>query len=271
MSEPLSSNARSLLDAAKADGPSAAARAKMWRGISAAAGGAGAASAGPRAADPGLGSAAGVKVLAAGTLFGSAITVGLALVLLRVAPAPAPPPEWRPAAAGPRAVTAGEERAASDPASSPAVAVSAVAPPGALVRAGPPVPHVGDGGAAARPLAPLTAGPLDSRSRAGPTVTAPPPSAARRQELPVRDGSDREDPMLREASLVAEARSALRRGDPEAALAALRAARSVTPRTLEPEELALEAQALRAIGKGGDAKRTEGDLRARYPDHALAR
>jgi len=80
-----------------------------------------------------------------------------------------------------------------------------------------------------------------------------------------------EDILLREASLVAEARAALVRGDAASALRAVRVARHLPSHQLEPEELAIEAQALRALGKGDEARAVDGTLKGRFPDHALAR
>jgi hypothetical protein len=80
-----------------------------------------------------------------------------------------------------------------------------------------------------------------------------------------------EDSLTREASLVAEARGALGRGDAQGALRAVRAARALPSRKLEPEELAVEAQALRALGRDDEAKGVDVTLRSHYPDSALAR
>ena len=76
---------------------------------------------------------------------------------------------------------------------------------------------------------------------------------------------------MREASLVAEARSALARADAASALRAVRLARRLPSHQLEPEELALEARALRALGRGPEALAADVALKSRYPDHALAR
>ncbi len=79
-----------------------------------------------------------------------------------------------------------------------------------------------------------------------------------------------DETLLREASLVGEARSALLRGDPQTALVSVQAARR-EGRNLEPEELSIEARALRALGREPEAAQLESTLRARYPNHALAR
>jgi hypothetical protein len=77
--------------------------------------------------------------------------------------------------------------------------------------------------------------------------------------------------LTRESFLVAEARGALVRGDAERALTTIRATRSLERRQLEPEELAIEAQALRLLGAFAEADRIDAQLRARFPEHALAR
>ncbi|WP_394833235.1 hypothetical protein LVJ94_42705 [Pendulispora rubella] len=79
-----------------------------------------------------------------------------------------------------------------------------------------------------------------------------------------------DDTLLREASLVSEARSALLRGDPQTALVSVQAARR-EGRNLEPEELSIEARALRALGRDPEAAQLDTTLRSRYPNHALAR
>ena len=80
-----------------------------------------------------------------------------------------------------------------------------------------------------------------------------------------------EDPLMREAALVAEARGALVRADAESALSSLDAARRVGSRDLEPEEMSLRVRALRALGRDSEAGEIEGTLRSRYPDHFLSR
>jgi hypothetical protein len=77
--------------------------------------------------------------------------------------------------------------------------------------------------------------------------------------------------LAREASLVHEARSALGRGDPDSALRAIRAARALRSRQLVPEELAVEMQALRALGQSDEANGIDVQLRLQYPDSALVR
>jgi hypothetical protein len=47
--------------------------------------------------------------------------------------------------------------------------------------------------------------------------------------------------------------------------------RRLATRALEPEELGLEARALRALGRADEAAAAELRLKNRFPDHALAR
>ena len=78
------------------------------------------------------------------------------------------------------------------------------------------------------------------------------------------------DALDHEAALVAEARGAIVRGDPQAALRALHAARQLPSRQLLPEELAVEAQAYRALGRDDDARDADTTLRKQFPESALA-
>lgn len=77
--------------------------------------------------------------------------------------------------------------------------------------------------------------------------------------------------LAEEARLVTAARAALMAGDPARALILVQNTRNLGARSLEPEELGLEARALRALGRADDAAVTELILRRRYPEHALAR
>jgi hypothetical protein len=76
--------------------------------------------------------------------------------------------------------------------------------------------------------------------------------------------------LAQEAFFVSQARTALTNGDPRRALQAIQAARALPSRQLVPEELTVEAQALRALGREDDANQTDAVLRARYPESALA-
>jgi hypothetical protein len=91
------------------------------------------------------------------------------------------------------------------------------------------------------------------------------------ESLTSRRAGREDDALGREAALVAEASSAVRRGDAEAALATLDAARRIGSLRMEPEELSIRARALRRLGRESEATETEVALRTKYPDHFLAR
>jgi hypothetical protein len=78
------------------------------------------------------------------------------------------------------------------------------------------------------------------------------------------------DRLAREARMVSEARGALHRGEPETALRIVRAARNQHGARLVPEELTVEAQALRAMGDEAGAQKAEADLAGKFPEQALA-
>ena len=79
------------------------------------------------------------------------------------------------------------------------------------------------------------------------------------------------DTLAREASALAEARGALARHDALSALQIVRSLRALPGRQLVPEELAVEAQALRGLGLDEDANAVETRLRVRFPDSVLGR
>lgn len=268
--ERLSTATQALLKAAKADAPSAAARTKVWAGVSGAVGGtagaAGSAGLGGSAAGAGAGaSLSAAKMLAIGTLLGGTVTVGLASMLLYVSPVhvgnaarggvpaitatPASMSDGRPSPLLPR------RHMSTAPASG--VRAAPVTPtPGIAVNVVPSIP-------ASASLAPhpgAAAGASGTGRRATGAVTG----ADRGSQGP-------EDPLSREASLVAEARSLLAHGDAPGALRLVRAARAMPSPQLVPEELTVEAQALRSLGQSDSARGVDETLRSRYPDSALAR
>jgi hypothetical protein len=214
----LSPTTKALLRAAREDAPSAGARARIWNGV--ALGAVGGAAVGSAAGGKALAGAGTAKALfVTGALLGSAITVGVAAMVLHVG-APKLHPE-------PAVVVRADDQAA------------VVAP-------------------AAHPAEPAAAVDEDA-----PTTPSSAKHAARAKTV--------EDTLAREAELVAEARGAIVRGQPRAALGALRAAQALPGHTLEPEELSLEVRALRAVGDLDGANAVDAKLRAKYPDHALAR
>jgi hypothetical protein len=114
---------------------------------------------------------------------------------------------------------------------------------------------------------------------ASPTLGAPPPASVSNAVDPaLAKGAQRarrsvgtEESLSREATLVLKARQALRQNDPAMALSALAEARTLPARQLEPETLAIEVRALRALGRDDDAARVDTQLRAKFPGHMLSR
>ena len=227
---------KALFGAARRDGPSTAARAKIWTGVS----GAGVA-VGTGTAAAGL-----AKMITSGTLFGGAMTVGVAAALLYVSAVRAPDVTQR---------------------GSLATGAALIQPVGANVA---PVPALPDEEPA--PRAADTAIPVTDLPIAGSPPLAEPkaPHAASthpRAHLP----ATAYDSIGREASLVSTAQAALVRGDAAAALRAIAAASALPGRQLEPEELAVRGQALRMLGKKHEADATDAKLRSAYPLSALVR
>jgi hypothetical protein len=100
----------------------------------------------------------------------------------------------------------------------------------------------------------------------------PPPATVARSMAPAKGvpATTEDDALAHEARLVAEARGALKRGDADQALSIVRAARSAPNPALEPEELALEARALRDLGRPAEADTVAAELSRRFPENALA-
>jgi hypothetical protein len=196
----------------------------MWGAVSAATGAA--ATAGSSFAAVTVASSG--KLLVVGALFGSALTLGVALAVVRVAPSLVVPRR------GLSHETVETPRYAGTRPDNEAQ----------------PIPLVID----------------TANSFAGQEAALP---AANAKVARVRVAL--EDPLMREAALVAEARGALVRSDASAALSSLDAARQVGSRDLEPEELSVRARALHMLGRELEAREIEGTLRSRYPDHFLSR
>src|SRR6185437_14862574 len=97
----------------------------------------------------------------------------------------------------------------------------------------------------------------------------PPVTGVAQNTAPVPSSAD--DALAREASLLAEARNALAKRDALSALQIIRGLRALPTRQLVPEELSVEAQALRSLGLEDDANAVDGALRARFPDSVLGR
>jgi hypothetical protein len=242
------SDLRGLIEAAKADAPSAAARAKVWSGVTSVVGAGAAGGAGGGTA---AGAAGAAKMLVLGTLLGGSVTVGIGAAVLVVGRTP-----LRPTANAAAPLPAAEVRAFSMP-----------------IR---PAIRTLDRGA----LDEAAHGP--GRGAAAPAVTAPPGLKAARCEggrsaplhasaSPATSPASESDTLAREASSLAEARAALARHDALSALQIVRSLRALPGRQLVPEELAVEAQALRGLGLDDDANAVETRLRARFPDSVLGR
>ena len=235
----LSMTTKKLLAAAKADMPSSAARANVWAGVSGAIGGAAAVGASGVTAATVLSSGAGAKLLVIGTLFGGTVAVGLATALLHIGPVPTPP------------VLTNN------------VVAAAIARPGPANQSLP-------AGVESMPLATGSVVPISVVNPLPVTTSIQAPVPAHPASRHVKPAAH-EDSLAREASLVAAARSALGRADPRSALHAIRAARALPSRQLVPEELAVEEQALRALGQTDEANGIDVQLRLQYPEAALAR
>jgi len=262
----LSSATQALLKAARTDGPSAAARAKVWSGVSAAVGGAAGAAVAGAGASGAATSAVGMsaaKMLVAGTLLGGALTVGLAAMLLHFGPAP----RVTPPATTPHIAAAAATAAPGLP------STFALAPVDDSFAGASPIGVAGLNWVPGGPVAAQTtarhapaAHPVVRPSHA---LAASNPHPAAHATVPQPATGD--DPLTREASLVADARVALAAGNPQEALRLVRSARSMRAPQLVPEELTVEAQALRALGKADDAQGVDATLHSQYPDSALAR
>jgi len=256
---------QALLKTARNDGPSAAARAKVWSSVSAAVGGAagaavaGAGTSGVAASAVGTSAA---KMLVAGTLLGGAVTVGLAAMLLHFGPSPAATPHLAAAAA----------TAAPEPASTLALPPVDDSFAGVIAVGAAGLNWVPGGPAAAPTAAPrATAAHPVSRPSHAVGASSPHPTAHATAHPTALRPATGDDSLTREASLVAEARAALAAGNPQEALRLVRSARSMRAPQLVPEELTVEAQALRALGKADDAQGVDATLHSQYPDSALAR
>lgn len=265
-------DARSLFAAAREDGPDAAERDVVFRKIALATGVAAGTAAGVTALSalpsaPALvagaaaaeaatsagaaastsaatGGAFGMKLLALGAVLGAAsMALGVVLALTLVTPEP-----MRAAARSGAAVT---------PAS--AMPGAKLAQPAARKRDP-------DANANANAEASATAT-ADTKASADESAKSKASASAAGASAAGASGGD----LAEEARLVTAARSALMAGDAARALALVQSTRKWRTRSLEPEELGLEARALRALGRADDAAVTELVLRRRYPDHALAR
>ena len=251
------SDLRALIEAAKADAPSTAARANVWAGVSNMVGEA--ASVASAVGGAATGSVGAAKMLVLGTLLGGSVTVGIGGAVLLVGHAPVLGPTISVAAPAPAAETQLIVR--STPALAPAARNRAAVVGEASPRPG--TAAVVAGHAAVRGLEP---GRKASTARLSPVGSSTSRSTG---EGSARSGES--DTLAREASALAEARGALARRDALSALQIVRSLRALPGRQLVPEELAVEAQALRGLGLDDDANAVETRLRVRFPDSVLGR
>jgi hypothetical protein len=258
-----------LLDAARQDGPGAAERSRIWEGIALApqlsvVGAIGAESARSGAA---LGSAASAKavgsaitgglsvgkLLLAGAIAGSALTVGLGVFLMR-----GPLHEHAATLAPNHGVSArGVSPNARDLG---APITTAGAQPGSALPATVDIDDTPGPAAVATtvdtPVA-QTVAPASSKGVHTRHVDTP-------REVPAGDL------LMREAALVSNARTEVVAGRATSALELLDAAARSGSHSLEPEEMALRVRALRLLGRDGEADRVEETLKARYPGSYLS-
>jgi hypothetical protein len=248
------SDLRALIEAAKADGPSTAARAKVWAGVSTMVGEAATAASGA-GGGVATGSAGAVKMLVLGTLLGGSVTVGIGAAVLIVGHVPMRGTTVSVAAPAPADLgSLSRPGLASSPGRSRTVEAARPAPdPGAVADRG----------------AMRAAG--DSTRRAAARLSAPDVTTRAAIRASAKAGAGEGDTLAREAQALAEARGALARRDALSALQIVRSLRALPGRQLVPEELAVEAQALRGLGLDDDASAVEARLRVRFPDSVLGR
>ncbi len=258
------SDLRAMIAAARADGPSTAARANVWTGVSTMVGEAAVTSGAGGAAA--AGSAGAAKMLVLGTLLGGTVTIGVGVAMLFIGRTPSPAPTMSVAAPAPG--EGAELAALSMPALTPVPALDrAVAEASAN-----PAPALGRTVVAASVNPPAHAFVIASPARLAGFETGKRPAPAHASPPPVAAGNGMDsDSLAREASSLAEARRALARRDALSALQIVRDLHALPDRQLIPEELAVEAQALRGLGLDDEASQVETHLRVRFPDSVLGR
>jgi hypothetical protein len=241
MSGSPSSNLDSLFAAARNDAPSSAVQDDVWLRIASQTAPAAAAAAGTTAVV--AKTAAGTKLLAIGAAIGA---TGAAIAVLAITD------------------ISSRTSSAGIPTANVARHVPAgVGPNGQSVRLADPMPR-------ARAEAPSSSPPSGSANKH--TSPGAHPADGEASSLGTSAwGVDDASVLAEEARLVTEARSALLRGEAERALTLVRSTRRLPVRALEPEELGLEARALRALGRSDEALAAELRLKSKFPNHSLSR
>jgi hypothetical protein len=236
---------RDLFEAAKLDGPSEAARDSMWVGIQGATVG-------------GVGSVAALKAtgvasskLALGIALGATIGIGIAATVVAL-------------------TSASFSRAA------PHVDHGARSLDHVTQNVEAPPPVIVTGHAVAQRQAPQQASVELDQKPASTTQTQAPQTTQTTQATRTVTATatatatlSERDRLALEARMVSEARGALHRGEPETAVRIVRAARAQAGARMVPEELTVEAQALRAMGDEAGAQRAEADLAGKFPEQAI--
>ena len=268
MSSNLSPSTRALLDAAKHDGPSREQRAAMWTGIT---GGLvtqpppqlkpqnSGASGSTAAAKGAFWAGASMKGAFIGALFGSAVSIGVATFMLRAKTEPAaPPPAAQLAVAPAPNANAGTSvnASATQNAQSSNVTTTIELPATNDTNA----QSIGNSAGSSASQNPQ--GATDSSRSALASKSSHVGHATKKDPV---SSESLDDMLSRETALVADARRELLTGDAEAALKSVRAARSLEARQFEPEEMSLQARALRQLGRDAEAERVEAQLRTLYP------
>lgn len=269
MSNNLSPSTKALLQAAKGDRPSTERRAAMWTGITGGLvthtplhvtpQGAPPPTAAPAAAATkgALFAGASMKGAFIGALFGSAISIGVATFMLRSKPAEQTPP---PAVVTTVAQPSAMQPAPAQPNDVAATANAQIAPSNLELAATPNDARSTENSA------------VSSRANASQPVahgTSSAKSTHAKKDTSSSSLDSPDDMLMREVALVADARRQLLTGDPASALKSVRAARSLEARQMEPEEMGLEAKALRALGRDAEADKVESQLRSMYPGASM--
>ena len=251
--------AKSLLESARMDRPSEAQRSRIWEQVGLApqlsvvaplasqASQAARTSMAPAkaVAQSLLGLSAG-KILIAGALAGSVLTVGVGMFVLRAhAPLSARQEVPRVSAAAPNAAPVSRTGTAEE-----------------TLNAAPAVTELDD------PTTPNTQAPI---ARAQPGDVGRTDVGRARKATPAATGQASEDVLMFEAALVSQARTAIVQGRPAAALDVLDLAARESSHNLEPEELSLRIRALHLLGRDAEANHVEELLKTKYPDNFLSR
>ena len=172
--------------------------------------------------------------LVLGIALGASLTVGIAVTVLALARTTTPPRSFA-------RVTAVEPRTLERP-----VISEEVAPPPVLITG-----RVAQVQPQAQPQPTVAPVELDQLTRTGTTTLS------------------EHDRLAREARMVSEARGALHRGEPDTALRLVRAARNQKGARMVPEEMTVEAQALRAMGDEAGAARVDAELAGKFPEQSI--